>query len=296
MRPLAVSAAARAALASGDAVVVAAHRHGASVAVPGVDDALFVSAPGAGLLPAHVVVRADDLARLLEAARPGAVLRFDIGRARTFRPAVRPQPGGLLAGPGRANVAAVARLLRALPEPLGLGERAAVILAPEGAWCQRVAALQRGASAARPALRHLVGRGAGSTPAGDDFLVGALAHAWLARGADAPLVAAMDGFRGELAARTTTTSATYLRAAARGEFGSHLVAWVRALPRASEARVLALAGRVADHGATSGLDTLVGFVAAAEAAGAAWSASAFAPARRHRLAGAQGPAVGAGLH
>ena len=73
----------------------------------------------------------------------------------------------------------------------------------------------------------------------------------------------------ELCTLTTALGASYLRAAARAEFGGHLIAWVRALPRASQLRTQGLAMRLTRHGATSGFDTLAGFVAAAEAADAA---------------------------
>jgi hypothetical protein len=126
--------------------------------------------------------------------------------------------------------------------------------------------MQRGRRSAERALRTLVGCGAGTTPAGDDFALGALAYAWVSQGPEASVIAAMRSLEAELPGLTTATGATCLRAAARGEFGSHLVVWVRALPRVSPSRALALALRVAGHGATSGYDTLAGFVAAAVAA------------------------------
>ena len=71
------------------------------------------------------------------------------------------------------------------------------------------------------------------------------------------------GLGRELDDLTTPVSASYLRAAARGEFSSHLARLARQLPRAARDRLLAQAGRVAAQGATSGLDTLTGFIAAA---------------------------------
>ena len=143
------------------------------------------------------------------------------------------------------------------------------MLAPGGCWLNSRVELQHAARSAESVLRTLVGFGAGATPAGDDFAIGALAYAWVTQGRKAPAIAAIRLLDTELPALTTSAGATYLRAAARGEFGSHLVAWVRALPTVSPSRALALAMRVAVHGATSGYDTLAGFVAAAEAAGAA---------------------------
>jgi hypothetical protein len=166
----------------------------------------------------------------------------------------------------RNNIAAAGQWLRAHPAPLGLGAPAAELLVPGGRWLERLAALQGDTPPTESVLRALVGRGAGTTPAGDDVLVGALAYAWTTQGENAPLVAAMRLLRAELPALTTAVGGTYLRAAMRGEFGSHLVAWVRALPRLTPQRSLALAYRLADHGASSGYDTLTGFIAAAEAA------------------------------
>jgi hypothetical protein len=279
IRPLAISAAVRTALEHGDPIVQAGHRRGASLAMPGTDDAVFMSAPGMGLFPAHIVVRASDLERVLdaventgvEAAESGEALslHIDVGGVRTFRSGLARNPAGMRSTRARANVAAVAQWLRACPAPLGLGATASALLAPEACWRKSLLALQRGTHPAESVLRSLVGYGAGATPAGDDFAIGALAFAWVTQGREAPLIAAMRLLGTELPALTSTAGATYLRAAARGEFGSHLVAWVRALPRASPPRALALARRVADHGATSGYDTLLGFVAAAEAADAA---------------------------
>jgi hypothetical protein len=274
IRPLAISAAVGAALARGHPVVKAGHRHGASIAISGTDDAVFMSAPGMGLLPAHIVVRARDLERVhyaLERKRVAAVdpdetlaLHIDAVGVRRFGPRLAANAADLLCVGALAGIAAVAQWLRASPVALGLGATAAELLAPVGRWRHALAGLQPDPGSAESALRSLIGLGAGTTPAGDDFAIGALAHAWVTQGERAPLIAAMRALGAELPALTSAVGATYLRAAARGEFGSHLVAWVRALPRVAPSRSLALARRVAGHGATSGRDTLAGFVAAAE--------------------------------
>ena len=117
---------------------------------------------------------------------------------------------------------------------------------------------------AQDACRSLIGLGAGSTPAGDDLLIGALAYTWYARGQNAPLIVALRTMFHELAVLTTRVGATYLRAAIRGEFGSHLVSLIRGLVLVQSNRAIALADRVKKHGATSGLDTLCGFLMAAD--------------------------------
>jgi len=272
IKPLAISAGIVEALACGAPIARAGHRHGAILALPGTADTVFMSAPGRGLLPAHIVVRAHDLERVHAALagrrHPDAAvtLRIDVANARTFRSGLAPNPAGVQSVPARAAIAAVAQYLRASTAPLGLGAAAAAVLAPGSRWLQYAAASQDSAPAAESVLRDLIGFGAGTTPAGDDFIIGMLAHAWTRQGRDAPAIAAMRLLGAALPELTTAASASYLRAAARGEFGSHLVTWVRALSGASPSRALALARRVAGHGATSGRDTLTGFVAAAEAA------------------------------
>lgn len=277
LRPLAVSSAARAALSRGAARLRAIYRHGASLAVDGEDDEIFLGAPGHGLLPVHVIVRSRDFARVVEASRAHEgrgdgerlALRLDIARSRAFRLRLAPDPSAAGAAGFRTNLEASARWLRGRREPLGLGVGAAELLEPGGDLQRRLCAARGDAAAAADALRGLVGRGAGSTPAGDDLIVGAAAHGWLSQGGESPVVRAIASLSCELDALTTLTGATYLRAAARGEFGSHLLAWVRALRHASSDRALVLASRVAGHGATSGLDTLAGFIAAAQGASAA---------------------------
>jgi hypothetical protein len=142
--------------------------------------------------------------------------------------------------------------------------RAEALLAPGDMARQWVATLSQASPAGEQALLALIGRGAGSTPAGDDFLIGMLAQAWAGVGEQAPLVALLRALDDRLPQLTTSASVSYLRAATRGEFGSHLTILVRSLAHVPRARALALAARVAGHGVSSGLDTLAGFVAAAE--------------------------------
>jgi len=158
----------------------------------------------------------------------------------------------------------LAQWLRASPAPLGFGLPASALLAQGGMIQRWVAALRENSPAGEQALLALVGRGAGSTPAGDDFLIGMLAHAWASIGEQVPLVALLRALGDRLPLLTTSVSVSYLRAATRGEFGSHLAVLVRGLAHVPSARALDLAARVAGHGVTSGLDTLAGFIAAAE--------------------------------
>lgn len=109
--------------------------------------------------------------------------------------------------------------------------------------------------------RALAGLGTGLTPAGDDFIVGALLAAWAgAFGAD---VAALGAPLAEAAAvRTTTLSAAYLRAAALGECAAPWHRLLTALVAASEPEINAALRALLAVGHTSGADGLAGFLAA----------------------------------
>jgi len=269
LRPLAISAGLRNPLGRCAPMVLAAHRLGASLGLPGCEDAVFMSAPGHGLLPAHIVVRARDLIRVLRAAGDDMDsvlhLRLDTQGVRTFHTRLPAKILDSHSSRAQANIAALAASLRTNPARLGLGQTAAEILGTGARWRDFIRPSGGEPQRIASTLRALIGRGAGTTPAGDDFLVGMLACIWSMQGQCAPLIRALRAMAPELETLTTTTGATYLRAATRGEFGSHLLVWVRALPQVSRARALALAERVASHGATSGYDALTGFIAAAEA-------------------------------
>ena len=99
----------------------------------------------------------------------------------------------------------------------------------------------------------LAGLGGGLTPAGDDFLAGAMLRAWLeGREWLCPLL-------GEAAEQTTLLSAALLRAAARGEASA---AWHTLLAALGTGGSLDAAVRdVLAVGSTSGADTAAGFLA-----------------------------------
>jgi hypothetical protein len=128
-----------------------------------------------------------------------------------------------------------------------------------GVWGEALAHLLAGWNGDVDRLREgagqLAGRGIGLTPSGDDFLCGVILRAWLSH--PQPEVfcrRVVDA----AAPRTTTLSAAFLRAAGRGECNA---AWQRlldALATGLEAKD-ALA-RVLAYGATSGADTLAGFL------------------------------------
>jgi hypothetical protein len=109
------------------------------------------------------------------------------------------------------------------------------------------------------AARQLAGLGEGLTPAGDDVLLGALLAARIVH---PPHIAAVlaDAVAGAAAPLTTSLSAAWLRAAAKGETG---IVWHRlfaALISADRTAVQDAMGRLAALGHTSGVDSLSGFL------------------------------------
>jgi hypothetical protein len=112
------------------------------------------------------------------------------------------------------------------------------------------------------AASKLAGLGGGVTPAGDDFMLGAIHALWAAGEMD--LVPDLGSAVVEAAApRTNAISLAWLRAAARGEAGNEWHALFEAIlagrPIDEVARVLIRRGH------TSGADALAGFVAARRA-------------------------------
>jgi len=109
----------------------------------------------------------------------------------------------------------------------------------------------------REGAAQLAGLGSGLTPAGDDFLTGVMLWAWLAhsnpREFSRALVAAA-------APRTTTLSAAFLRAAAEGECSAPWHRVLAALVGGAEDVLAASIRQVVACGATSGADTLAGFL------------------------------------
>ena len=166
-------------------------------------------------------------------------------------------------GPHADALVAVSAAARLLPRlalldcglelPGGEPFRSAVVL--RSAALQ--VALRRGdEGSAVAAASALAGLGEGSTPAGDDYLVGVV-HALRAAGASASLVAALGGV-GD--GRTTALSASWLAAAARGEASPVWGALLAALAGSDEAAVAAAAAAVRATGHTSGAYSLRGFV------------------------------------
>lgn len=126
-----------------------------------------------------------------------------------------------------------------------------------------IAAIRRyDLEACRQAASRLAGLGGGLTPAGDDFLLGAMCASRLifperqAQGIGAAI------FRGT-ASRTTRLSSAWLAAAARGEFGAP---WHRLLGALTSGDIEVLeqaAQALLKTGHTSGADALAGYLSLA---------------------------------
>ncbi|MBI3914925.1 MAG: DUF2877 domain-containing protein [Chloroflexi bacterium] len=107
------------------------------------------------------------------------------------------------------------------------------------------------------AARELAGLGNGLTPAGDDFIVGALLGAWM-RDADAEEFCAR--IADAAAPRTTKLSAAFLRAASCGQCTERWHNFFAAL-RADDAGTTRVAlGALMQTGHTSGADAFAGWV------------------------------------
>jgi hypothetical protein len=104
------------------------------------------------------------------------------------------------------------------------------------------------------AVSQLAGLGSGLTPAGDDYLVGVMAALWvLGYPALPPHLAAI------ASPKTTTLSAAFLGAAGQGQFIEPWHGLTQALFSDNVDLLTQAVDRVAQFGATSGLDALAGF-------------------------------------
>jgi hypothetical protein len=111
---------------------------------------------------------------------------------------------------------------------------------------------------------RLAGLGPGLTPAGDDFLVGAILGAWILHPQER--ARSLAGPAAEAAARLTSTlSAAWLRWAGRGAVGETWQALFRAVLLDDRRAERSALDRILATGHTSGADALAGFVAALRA-------------------------------
>jgi len=103
----------------------------------------------------------------------------------------------------------------------------------------------------------LAGLGNGLTPAGDDFLAGVMLWAWLTH---PDPVRFCHTLLDVAAPRTTTLSAAFLQAAAQGECSQSWHILLTTLSTGTATEIEEAVQQVLTHGATSGADTLAGFL------------------------------------
>jgi hypothetical protein len=131
------------------------------------------------------------------------------------------------------------------------------IQAARDLWTAVAAADTQGCEAA---ASQLAGLGPGSTPSGDDLLLGAMYASWLIH--PAPEARAIANAIVAVAApRTTSLSAAWLLAAGRGECGEAWHQLLGALGGADDAAPRAAAARILQTGASSGQEALAAFLA-----------------------------------
>ncbi len=105
----------------------------------------------------------------------------------------------------------------------------------------------------------LAGLGQGLTPAGDDFLLGAIYAAWIIHPFQTARVLAEE-ITSIAAPLTTSLSAAWLRSAGRGEVGSLWHEFFQALIHTDRVRTQKAMDKIFAVGATSGADAMAGFL------------------------------------
>jgi hypothetical protein len=122
---------------------------------------------------------------------------------------------------------------------------------------------------ARQAMSELIGLGEGSTPAGDDYLVGHFAGLWSSAGADGArqrFIVDLGESLQDMTSRTNRVSRVYLEAAAEGEVSERLAALACRIAAGAGQEPVAVAAAAAlavghSSGACGVLGLLLGSVA-----------------------------------
>ena len=202
-------------------------------------------------------------------AGPGSLTPITVSVA---MPLPRCVPGDpVVAGNGRLTIGGLtvqvrrwwdSRLRPVAPDPRRLGEFSRLISDhPPGLPPALIAAFAAEllSGQAFPVARRLVGRGGGSTPAGDDLLCGVLAA--LAAGGHQQLAARLFDAVAQLLPTTTALSAALLRAAGAGHAAVEALAVLRALaPRSPRSELAAAVSGLLALGHTSGADLAAGLL------------------------------------
>jgi hypothetical protein len=109
------------------------------------------------------------------------------------------------------------------------------------------------------ATQKLAGLGAGLTPAGDDFIMGAIYAAWIIHPPEIASVLAQE-ITNTAVPLTTSLSAAWLRSAGRGEAGVVWHEFFNALITENKSAIQLQITKLLSIGHTSGADALAGFV------------------------------------
>ncbi len=276
LRVAVISEAVRPALGRRSVAGVAAAVHRRAVVLRLEDGTVTVSTPSLGAFPDGAVLGAEvDLRGL--GIHPGAVVTLDLTGAASWSPRMQRRVLRAVTLAARLAMARAAAGGARVTEGFGPllareagATGATAVLSPyfrraDPAIARVASALEAGdvAGAARAGW-DLVGLGPGSTPSGDDVLVG-LSAALFATGHPAarPFAAACAAVA---VGRTTDVAERLHRHAARGEFCERLHSLMGAILAGDPARLPSAIATALDWGATSGADGLLGVLLGLRAA------------------------------
>jgi hypothetical protein len=116
-------------------------------------------------------------------------------------------------------------------------------------------------SSALKIASKLSGLGAGLTPAGDDFILGAIYATWIIHPPEIASILA-EGITNAAIPLTTSLSAAWLRSAGKGEAGILWHTFFESLLAGNTSDIQVQITRLLSVGASSGADALAGFTGA----------------------------------
>ena len=247
--------------------IIAHFQHGALLYFDSIKGAAYISTARRGLLPMQVVASSTVL-ESLSTAELESELTMPLSSNRGLRI--------FQLADGMKNLwldqsvlekswaaASIRRFLAGHSNGGGLGKWKE-FFSPDWRWAR---ALSADVNEDAKLMAGLLGRGEGSTPAGDDMLIGAAAVHFMMSAKSGSSVQAqrsklwlskLNSLSAAFELRTTTASCTYLRAACRGRFASHLIGVLRAALSGRDDFLSAACVRLSRHGRTSGSDALAG--------------------------------------
>lgn len=261
----------------GDAVVDSTHRHAVNVRLAR-GDLLWIAANGATRAPNALLTDAGDFRSVTagqqvrvtgSAGLAVGALCVDLQDCHTY--SCRTEPSG----PVVEQVLVGRRIAASVLDTYGVGggliqtEEAATradafttatsARLAEGAADMQAAVAVQDAAGAVVAASRLIGLGIGSTPSGDDYLLGCLAVLFM-HGRTRRFGAEVAAGVRRLCDDTTPVSRSYLLAACDGRFHADVTKAIEAIFLGESAPIRPAVKRVLAMGATSGTDTMVGIL------------------------------------